>query len=172
MSWARWRAVCNGPRRRWCRGDFGLPPRQFMEGFSMSLTVTPGLVQDAAQSLEGIGSSLREASSSAAAPTTGIMAAAEDEVSQAIASLFGKFGSDFQGLSVQAQMFHSEFVGLMNAGAHAFSSTEATNASPLQALEQDVLGVINAPTEALLGRPLIGNGANGAAGTGQAGGAG
>src|ERR1700690_1623322 len=30
----------------------------------------------------------------------------------------------------------------------------------------------NAPTQALLGRPIIGNGANGAAGTGQAGGAG
>src|ERR1043165_7740426 len=32
--------------------------------------------------------------------------------------------------------------------------------------------LINAPTQLLLGRPLIGNGANGAAGTGQAGGAG
>jgi PPE-repeat protein len=39
-------------------------------------------------------------------------------------------------------------------------------------VQQDVLGVINAPTNLLLGRPLIGNGTNGAAGTGQPGGAG
>jgi hypothetical protein len=50
--------------------------------------------------------------------------------------------------------------------------TMPSNASPLQTLGQDVLGVVNAPTEALLGRPLIGNGANGAPGTGQAGGPG
>jgi hypothetical protein len=60
----------------------------------------------------------------------------------------------------------------MQAGAGANLGTEAANASSLQALEQDVLGVVNAPTEAWLGRPLIGNGMNGAAGTGQGGGAG
>ncbi len=47
-----------------------------------------------------------------------------------------------------------------------------SNASPLQTLEQDLQGIVNAPTEALLGHPLIGNGANGAPGTGGAGGAG
>ncbi|MEK0729033.1 hypothetical protein OSH23_24295, partial [Mycobacterium ulcerans] len=37
---------------------------------------------------------------------------------------------------------------------------------------RDALNLINTPTNALLGRPLIGNGANGAPGTGQAGGPG
>jgi hypothetical protein len=48
--------------------------------------------------------------------------------------------------------------------------TTPSNASPLQTIEQDLLGIVNAPTDALLGRPLIGNGANGAPGTGAAGG--
>jgi hypothetical protein len=37
---------------------------------------------------------------------------------------------------------------------------------------EDVLGAINAPTELMLQRPLIGNGTNAAPGTGQNGGAG
>jgi hypothetical protein len=60
-------------------------------------------------------------------------------------------------------------VWLINAGAGRYAATEAANASPLQTVEQDLLGVINAPTEALLGRPLIGNGADGAPGTGAKG---
>jgi len=53
-----------------------------------------------------------------------------------------------------------------------YAAAEAANASPLQTFEQGLLGVINAPTDALFGRPLIGNGADGVAGSGQAGGAG
>ena len=40
---------------------------------------------------------------------------------------------------------------------------------PLATLEHNVLNALNAPTQALLGRPLIGDGAAGAPGTGQAG---
>ena len=138
----------------------------------MSLFVTPDLVEDAAQDLARIHSSLAEATAAVAAPTTAIAAAGQDEVSIAIASLFGGVGDDFQALSAQAQAFHANFVSLMQAGAGAYLSTEAANASPLQTLKQDVLGVVNAPTETLLGRPLIGNGTIGAPGTGQAGGAG
>jgi hypothetical protein len=83
-------------------------------------------------------------------------------VSTAIASLFGAHGQAHQTLSAQAAQFHQEFVQLMNAGAARYAGAEAANANPLQTLEQDLLGVINAPTEAVLGRPLIGNGANGA----------
>ena len=36
---------------------------------------------------------------------------------------------------------------------------EVANANPLQLLEQQLLNAINSPTLALLGRPLIGNGA-------------
>ena len=64
-----------------------------------SATAAPELVQDAAQNLAGTGSSLVWASSAAAGPTTGIAAAAQDEVSLAIASMFGGVGQEFQALS-------------------------------------------------------------------------
>ena len=95
---------------------------------------TPDLVQSAAQDLAGIRSSLAEAAASAAGPTTGIATAAQDEVSVAIASMFGNFGQEFQAVTSQAQAFHEQFVNLMNAGAGAYASAEAANAA------QTVLG--------------------------------
>jgi hypothetical protein len=50
------------------------------------------------------------------------------------------------------------------AGAGHYALTEATNAAPLQSVERGLLAAVNAPTQALVGRPLIGNGANGVAG--------
>ncbi|BBX96233.1 hypothetical protein MLAC_15270 [Mycobacterium lacus] len=48
----------------------------------------------------------------------------------------------------------------MAAGAGWYASAEAANASLLQSVEHQALALVNAPTETLLGRPLIGNGAN------------
>ncbi|WP_156689645.1 PE family protein [Mycobacterium sp. Marseille-P9652] len=89
---------------------------------------TPDLVESAANNLAGIRSSLAEAAATAAGPTTGIATAAQDEISIAIASLFGNVGQEFQALSAQAQGFHQQFVELMNAGAGAYASAEAANA--------------------------------------------
>lgn len=97
-----------------------------------------------------------------------MLAAADDEVSAAIAAFFGSHAQDYQALSSHAAAFHDQFVRALNTSAGSFAAAEAANASPLQL----ALNVINAPTEALLGRPLIGNGADGLAGTGAAGGAG
>jgi hypothetical protein len=90
---------------------------------------TPDLVQAAAQDLAGIGSSLEEATSTAAGPTTGIVAPAQDEVSVAIASLFGNHAQEFQALSARAQAFHAQFVTAMNGSAAAYVSAEAANAA-------------------------------------------
>jgi hypothetical protein len=84
----------------------------------------PEMVTDAAGNLAGIGSSLQEATSAAATRTTGLAAAAADEVSVAISELFGMYGQDFQALSAQAAAFHDEFVSLLNGGAAAYVSTE------------------------------------------------
>ncbi len=92
------------------------------------VSAAPELVESAAQDLAGIRSSLAEAAAAAAGPTTGIATAAQDEVSVAIASLFGNFGQEFQAVSAQAQAFHQQFVSLMNAGAGAYVSAEAANA--------------------------------------------
>ncbi|WP_161630357.1 PE family protein [Mycobacterium sp. UM_CSW] len=90
---------------------------------------TPDLVESATANLAGIGSSLAEAASGAAGPTTGIAVAAQDEVSIAIASIFGNFGQQFQTLNARAQAFHERFLGLLDAGAGAYASAEVENVS-------------------------------------------
>ncbi|OBI78129.1 PE family protein [Mycobacterium asiaticum] len=91
----------------------------------------PELVEAAAQNLAGISSSLGQATAAAAAPTTGILAAGADEVSAAIAQLFGTHGQEFQALSAQAAAFHQEFVGMLNAGASAYASAETSGVQAL-----------------------------------------
>ncbi|OBI98237.1 hypothetical protein A5660_04930 [Mycobacterium alsense] len=137
--------------------------------------VLPEPVADAAKSLESLGVTIRSAHAAAAAPTTAIAAAAGDEVSAAIATLFAQHGAAYQALSAQAAAFHSELMQTVNTSAQAYAAAEVTNAATLQTLEQDVLALINTPTSTLLGRPLIGDGADGittAAGVGTPGGAG
>src|ERR1700722_18203067 len=137
---------------------------------SSYVIVVPEALSAAAADLSGIGDALRGATAAAASPTTGIVAAASDEVSTAIAKLFGTYGQNFHALSAQSASFHDRFVQAFRAGEAAYASTEAANGSPLQALENDVMGAVNTPTELLLARPIIGNGANGAPGTGERGG--
>jgi hypothetical protein len=123
----------------------------------------PDMVAAAAADVAAIGSSVSEANAAAAASTTRVIAAAGDEVSAAIASLFSSHAQAYQALSAQAAAFHDQFVQALNAGAGAYASTEAANAGPLQTLEQDVLKVINAPTQAGAGG-LFGSGDTGGTG--------
>ena len=88
----------------------------------------PEVVTAVAGNLAGIGSTLGEATAAAAAPTTGVAAAAADEVSIALSEIFGTYGQQFQALSAQASAFHNEFVSLLNGGAAAYLSAEAANA--------------------------------------------
>jgi PE family len=118
------------------------------------VTVATDAVANAAKTLEGIGSGLSSARTAAAAPTAGIAAAAQDEVSAAIAKLFSGFGQEFQAVSAQAQAFHDQFVNTLNAGMEQYAIAEANAA-------QGLLHAVNPPTEALLGIPLIGTGAGG-----------
>ncbi|BBZ44381.1 PE family protein [Mycobacterium parmense] len=112
----------------------------------MSFVMTvPDLVQGAAQNLAGLHQSLAEAASTVAAPTTGLVPAAADEVSAAIAGMFGNYGAEFQAASAQARAFHAEFVNVLNAGAGAYLSTEVANA------EQTLANVAAAPARAVFG---------------------
>src|ERR1700758_5169240 len=131
----------------------------------------PEVLGTAATDLANIGSTLNAAKSAAVIPTTAMLAAAEDEVSAAIAALFSTHGQGYQALSAQAAAFHNQFVQALTAGAGSYVSAEAANAAaftanPAQTIQQDLLGLINTPSLALTGRALIGNGANGAPGTG------
>ncbi len=116
--------------------------------------IAPEFVTAAAGDLTNLGSSISAANASAASATTQVLAAGADEVSARIAALFGGFGLEYQAISAQVAAYHQRFVQALSTGAGAYASAEAA------AAEQIVLGVINAPTQALLGRPLIGDGAN------------
>jgi hypothetical protein len=110
----------------------------------------PEIMTSAATDLSNIGSALTAAKAAAAAPTTGVLAAAEDEVSAAIAAVFSAHGQGFQALGAQAAEFEDQFVQALTAGARSYVSAEAANvaafmASPAKTLEQDLLNVITAP---------------------------
>lgn len=122
------------------------------------VTVAPEWLSSAAAELESIGAALNAANAAAAAPTTQLAAAAADEVSAAVATLFAGFGNEYQALNTQVGAFHRQFLLTLNSAAGAYASAEAAAAVPLL---DEVLGVINAPTQLLLGRPLIGDGAPG-----------
>ncbi|WP_131806166.1 PE family protein, partial [Mycobacterium alsense] len=121
---------------------------------------TPEVLTSAAASLNSLGASLSAGNTAAASVTTGIVAAAQDEVSVAVAALFGQHAQAYQAAAARAAVIHDEFVQGLSAAGGAYGAAEAANVSPLQAVEESVLGAINAPTQALVGRPLIGNGAN------------
>ena len=147
----------------------------------------PEMVRDAATNLASLGSTISAANAAAATPTTALVAAGTDEVSAAIASFFSQHASAYQAVSARAAGFHAQFVQMLGSAAGAYSGTEATNVEQAllgefrqtlqqtQPARQRLLAVINAPTESLLGRPLIGNGYNGITtpqGVGTPGGAG
>jgi hypothetical protein len=97
------------------------------------MIATPELVTAAATDLANIGSTLDAAKSAAAAPTTGILAAAEDEISAAIAAVFSAHGRGFQAFSAQAAAFHDRFVQTLTAGAGSYVGAEAANVAAFTA---------------------------------------
>ena len=62
----------------------------------------PGDVGDDCRRCRRNRSAINDANASAAGPTTGLVAAAEDEVSAAIAKLFGGYGQQYQALARQS----------------------------------------------------------------------
>jgi hypothetical protein len=107
----------------------------------MSFVVaTPECFTAAAQDLARIGSAIRSANTAAAASTTQLAAAAQDEVSTAIAGVFGSVGQQYQTLLGQAEQFHDQFVQALTSTAGAYAATEAANASRLQTIEQHLGG--------------------------------
>jgi hypothetical protein len=66
----------------------------------------------------------------AAAPPKGIVAPSADEVSAAIAALFGSYAQEYQALGAQATAFHNEFVQLVSKGGSQAASAEAAAVAP------------------------------------------
>ncbi|WP_308458133.1 PE family protein [Mycobacterium kansasii] len=130
------------------------------------VTIMPQALENAATNLAGIGSVFSEATAAAAIPTTGPLPAGADAISADIAALLTSHGQTWQAFSRDYEWLHQRFVDLLNGSAEKYWATEIENAA------QNALKTANTDSEWLVGRPMIGNGANGAAGTGQNGGAG
>jgi hypothetical protein len=121
--------------------------------------VNPDVVAAAATHLANIGATISDAKAAAAAFTTELVPAAEDEISAGIAGLFGTYAQNYHALAAQAAAFHDRFLMAVNASAGSYVTAEGANAAGLfQTAQQGLLGAINAPTEALPGHPLIGTG--------------
>ncbi|MGB9226444.1 PE family protein, partial [Mycobacterium sp.] len=123
----------------------------------------PEFLTAASSNLASLASNITAANAAASVPTSALLAAGGDEVSAAVASLFSAHAQAYQSISAQATAFHEQFVQLLNAGAGSYAAAEAANANPMASVLDD----INSPFQALLGRPLIGDGANGVDGTGS-----
>ncbi|OHU83937.1 PPE family protein, SVP subgroup [Mycobacterium talmoniae] len=93
------------------------------------VTTHPEALTAAAGKLQGIGSSLAAQNTAAAAPTTGVVPAAADEVSALQATQFSAYGTLYQQISAQATAIHEMFVNTLGASAESYGSTESANAA-------------------------------------------
>jgi hypothetical protein len=111
------------------------------------MLVAPDALATAAADVAQIGSAVSTGNLAAAIPTTQLAAAGADEVSAAIAALFGAHAQQYQAAAAQAATFSEQFVGTLRAAAATYAGAEATIAASTQ------LGAVNAPAQPL-GSPL------------------
>ncbi|ORA12633.1 PE-PPE domain-containing protein [Mycobacterium asiaticum] len=120
------------------------------------LTTQPQLLTAAAENLAGLQASLNEVNAAVAGQTTGLAAAAADEVSEAAAQLFRAFGLEYQEVIGQATLFQEQFQQALASASLSYAEAEFRNAaavgsalaaaSPLEAL----LAPVVAPLQPLL----------------------
>jgi hypothetical protein len=123
------------------------------------LNAAPEMLASTAADVESIGSAISTASANAAGPTTGLLAAAQDEVSAGIANLFGTYGREYQAVVAQAAAFQNQFSQTLAAAGSAYTQAEASNA----ALMSGASNALNASVQALIGQTPTGGGASPAA---------
>lgn len=91
------------------------------------MTTQPETLAAAAGNLEDIGSAMSAHNTAAAAPTTGLIPAAADEVSALTATQFAAHAGIYQAVSIQAAAIHDLFVNTLLASAGSYAATEAAN---------------------------------------------
>ena len=108
-----------------------------------------------------LGSATAAESAAAAAPTTGMVPAAADEVSALQATIFAAYGNLYQSVNAQAAAIHELFVNTLGASAGSYAATESGNsiatASPLS---QGISGLFSSAANAAAADPPGGNLAN------------
>lgn len=112
----------------------------------------PDMMSATTTDVASIGSSLATANQGAAGATTGVLAAAEDEVSAAIAAFFSAHGQGYQALSAEAASFHQRLVQTLSGAAGAYSAAEAANGPLLlEAVELVEREILRAQTNLVAG---------------------
>jgi hypothetical protein len=106
----------------------------------MSLLTEPQFVETAAADVAEIRSEISQAKAAAAGPTTGVAAAAADEVSAAAAKLFGSYAQDYHAVLNQAAAFHEEFAAALASAGNAYAKAEAANANVIAAVQPTLQG--------------------------------
>jgi PE-PPE domain/PE family len=112
-----------------------------------SLVTQPQLMATAAADAAQINTAISAAKAAAAGPTTGLVAAAQDEVSAMTAALFGAYGQEYQAILQQASAFHEQFVAALAAAGNAYTEAEAANATAISG----ALGAVTSPMQSMLG---------------------
>jgi uncharacterized protein (DUF362 family) len=92
------------------------------------VTTHPEMLSAAAGNLQGIGAVVSAGNAAAAAPTTGVVPAAADEVSALTAAQFAAHAQMYQDFSAQAAAIHEQFVATLATSAASYLATEAANA--------------------------------------------
>lgn len=82
----------------------------------------------AAANLQSIGSAVTAQNAAAAAPASGVVPAAADEVSALTATQFAMHAQIYQAVSAQAAAIHEMFVSTLGTSAGSYAATEAANA--------------------------------------------
>ena len=112
-----------------------------------TLLTEPQLITTAAANVTEIRSAIAAAKAAAAGPTTGMAAAAADEVSAATAKLFGTYAQAYQSVLARAGVFHEEFAAALASAGNAYAQAEAANASAISG----ALRTLTSPIQSLLG---------------------
>ena len=93
------------------------------------VTTQPGILASAAGVLQTIGAAMAAGNTAAAAPTTGVVPAAADEVSALTAAHFAAHAALYQQVSAQATAIHELFVSTLATSAGSYAAAEAANAA-------------------------------------------
>jgi hypothetical protein len=92
------------------------------------VTTQPEALSATAANLAGVGATMSAQNSAAAAPTTGVVPAAADQVSVLAATQFAVHAQMYQAISAQAEAIHQQFVSTLGMSATSYAATEAANA--------------------------------------------
>jgi hypothetical protein len=93
------------------------------------VTTQPEALSATAANLAGIGAMMSAQNSAVAAPTTGVVPAAADQVSALAATQFAVHAQMYQAISAQAEAIHQQLVSTLENNATSYAATEAANAT-------------------------------------------